>query len=70
MKKYDLANYTNNKRAVINTECSYDPSKWYVLYYVEGKLDGSLKRTTTPHSGERSFDTEEKAIKSAIRYIK
>ena len=58
MKKYDLANYINNKTAVIRTEESIS-HPWHVIYYHQGKM-----------IGDDTFSKEQNAIAAGILYIK
>ena len=64
MKKYDFANYLNNKTAVIRQgkEDYRDGKEWHVLYYSHGSIVWDL--------GEQGFEDEFAAIQSAIDYIK
>lgn len=71
MKKYDLANYLNNKTAVIQQGEKgdyYDGKKWFVIFYDHGKVDWDYKGTKG--TGEKVCDTENAALRIAINYIK
>lgn len=58
MKKYDLANYINNKTAVIYTDESIF-SQYSVIYYHQGKM-----------IGYSTFAEEQGALEASVRYIK
>ena len=70
MKKYDLANYFNDKTAVIRQGEKgdyYDGEKWFVIFFKHGGVDWDYKGTRG--TGEKVCDTEKEALKIAIKYI-
>lgn len=71
MKKYDLANYLNNKTAVVlqgEKDDYYHGEKWFVLFYKYGHMDWDAKGTRG--TGEKVCNTEKEALRHAINYIK
>ncbi len=67
MKKYELKNYITHKSAEVLTDVKGYSSFVYVLYYRMGELDYDLRGTNG--TGEKRFNNEVSALRSAKRYI-
>lgn len=67
MKKYELKNYITHKSAEVITDVEGYSSFVYVAYYCMGELDCDLKGTNG--TGEKRFNNEISALRSAKRYI-
>ena len=69
MKKYEFKNYLTHRSAEIHVNVPGYEGLFFVQFTHLGEPDHTLKRTTSPGSGEMRFSTEEAAVRRATRYV-